>query len=409
MLYFKNRELAETYHVSDRTIRNWIEEAKRGKLSLALHELGGRSFIANTTKNLSIIEGLVSARKKFRPHHTFKVITPKPEFYKLYSEAQIYEIVSFLEIHHELPFQYSYFDGGATLWDKYIRRLAREETPNALSRTAALFEMNQGYIDSLLESYDRVNVVDIGAGNAFPVRTFLQHLVDQGKMGRYVDYDISPAMLAIAKQNIDKWFGDKVTFEGYEADVNYDRFGNLMAAEDLGMGASTNITIVLALGGTIANLRVPDAAFRIIHDSMNRKDIFLCTSTLDTSSTRQFFDFSINTNAIGSGSNPKTKLLLDMMGLDESFYDVEMGFDTDKLERYIRIRLKLALTINFNFGDGERAIDLNKNDTILIWRHRQQGSLDVIHQFDHNDFYMLHSSQTDDQEYILTVSRVKSE
>src|SRR5882724_9098521 len=108
MLYFKNRELAETYHVSDRTIRNWIEETKQGKLKLTLHEQDGKVCIANTTKNLGVIEELVAARKKFRPHHTFKVITPKPAFYKLYNQGQIYDIVSSLEIHHEIPRQYNY-------------------------------------------------------------------------------------------------------------------------------------------------------------------------------------------------------------------------------------------------------------------------------------------------------------
>jgi hypothetical protein len=93
--------------------------------------------------------------------------------------------------------------------------------------------------------------------------------------------------------------------------------------------------------------------------------------------------------------------------MDESFYDVEMGHDPSINQRYIRVRLKVATTIQFNSKGGKREVSLNKNDTILLWRGIQHTPASVLRQFDKNDFYPLHTSQTPDQEYILTVSRVK--
>jgi uncharacterized SAM-dependent methyltransferase len=407
MLYFKNRELAETYHVSDRTIRNWIEETKKGKLQLVLHEQGGRTFIANTTKNLSTIEGLVSARKKFRPHHTFKVITPKPEFYKLYSQGQVYDIVTSLEIHHEILRQYNYFDGGAASWDKYIKRLATEEAPNTYTRTIELLGANQSYIDSLIQKRKRVNIVDIGVGNAMPAKRLLSHLLELGVMGRYIAIDISPGMLQLAERNIKKWFGDKVDFEAYTSDINYDRFANILAEEYIGDSSDETINLILVFGGTLGNFRNPDGAFRIIHDSMGMKDLLVYANKLDTPNSRRYFDFNLQPG--NATLAPNHRLIFDLLNMDASFYDVEMGFDEELNQRYIRVRLKVAIIIKFDFDEGERLIDLNKNDTILLWRNWQMSAMDTIHQFDRNDFYMLHSSQTDDQEYILTVSRVKTE
>ena len=96
-----------------------------------------------------------------------------------------------------------------------------------------------------------------------------------------------------------------------------------------------------------------------------------------------------------------------MLGIDSAYYKVEMGYDPILKQRFERIRLNVSLTIKFNFANGERFIEFNKGDAILTWRGLQQTAADVNDQFDRNDFYLLHSSQTADREYILTVSRVK--
>jgi hypothetical protein len=84
-----------------------------------------------------------------------------------------------------------------------------------------------------------------------------------------------------------------------------------------------------------------------------------------------------------------------------------MGYDPSNRQRYIRIRLKVALNVRFKFDDGEREIDIDKGEAILLWRASHDSSLDTINQFDRNDLYVLQSSQTKDQDYLLTVSRVK--
>lgn len=74
-------------------------------------------------------------------------------------------------------------------------------------------------------------------------------------------------------------------------------------------------------------------------------------------------------------------------------------------------RRKKAVFIDGDFWHGrtyQRLVERRKDDDdYWVVKIKRNMDRDVLNQFDRNDFHVLHSSQTDDQEYILTVSRVK--
>ncbi|HET7640545.1 MAG TPA: L-histidine N(alpha)-methyltransferase [Ktedonobacteraceae bacterium] len=406
MLYFKNTDLATTHHISLRTVLNWIEATKQGKLDLTLYTRGDKSYVANTSRNIALIEQLVNDRKKYRNKRSVKVVTPKKEFYELYDEQQVLDIVSNLDVYHEIPRQYNYFDQGAHYWDEYTHRLIQETSPNLLTQTVELLNLNQDYIDYLIDDYDRVNIVDVGAGNALPVKQFLEHMLSLGKLGRYIALDISPEMLQIARQNVQEWFGDKISFEGYELDITHDRFNRLLADEYIEREDGKTINIVLIFGGTLGNLRSPDGAFKVIHDSMGRNDIMIFDDKLDTASSRRYFDFSAKPTSASLA--PNHRFIFDLFQIDESLYEVEMGYDPDATQRYIRVRLKVALVVSLKLNGGTRVVNFNKGDTIQLWRSWQQETPDITEQFERNEFHTLLTSETEDQEYLLAVTRIRS-
>jgi len=404
--YFKNTELAKIYNVSEKSVRNWIQAARDGKLDLQLYEKNGKNYIGDTSKNTALITQLVERGKKYKNTRSYKVVRPTDKFYKLYSAEQILDIISGLEIYREIPRQYNYFDGGAEYWDKYVKRLATEETPNILNSTLKLLDVNQDYLDFLLNNYKRVNVIDVGAGNAWPIKKLLSHLIDEQKLGRYIALDISSQMLKIAEKNIAEWFGDKVHFEGKALDINYDRFSSVIANEYMTKEGKDTINIVIVFGGTIGNLRSPDGAFKVIHDSMGRKDLLIHAIKLDTEATRRYFDFSADAQL--QPLAPQYKFIVDLLNIDPSYYEVEMGYDQVHSHRFLRIRLKVALTINFDFDGIERSVDLNKDDAILMWRYVHQDMFATLDQLKRTEFHPLHASLTDDGEYLLSISRINS-
>jgi uncharacterized SAM-dependent methyltransferase len=405
MLYFKNIELAEKYHISLGTVRNWIEAAQNGKLDLVLHNKEEKTYVANTSSNILAIEQLVSERKKYRNTKAVKLVTPRPEFYELFDQEQVYDIVRNLDVYREIPRQYNYFDGGADYWDRYVQRLAKEDSDNILNRTTTLITENQGYLDGRLNKYQSVNVVDVGVGNALPVKGLITHLLEQNKLGKYIAIDISPSMLKIAEKNIKKWFGDKVLFEGHELDISRERFANIIADTYIRNTPKDTANLVLFLGGTLQNFRKRDIPLQVINGSMGTNDFLIHTQKLDTEETRQYFDF--NPEPGSTSLSPNHRLIFDLLNIDESFYDVEMGYSASARQRYIRIRLKISLNVKFTFVDGEREISFNKGEAILLLRALQENIFELLSLFDRNDFYVLQSSQTEDQEYILTVSKVK--
>jgi len=405
MIYFSNQELATTYHVSPRTVRNWIESAKTGKLNLSLQTKGERNYIANTSKNIVILESLAEKGKKYRPHRSQKTVSPQSVFYELYNQEQIYDIVSNLEVNREIPRQYNYFGAGANNWDNYANHLAEEEIQNNLTATIELLSSNEDYIDKLLIKYSQVNVIDLGVGNALPVRPFLNHLLEIGKLGRYIAVDISPSMLEIAENNINKWFDGKVKYEGYNLDIDRYRFDHFLADEYIKSKAPQTANIILFMGGTIQNFRKPSSVLKVIHDSMGVNDFVIHQQKLDTHSSRRYFDF--NPNPSHSTLAPNHRFIFNLLNIDESFYEVDMGFDVEKSERYIRVILKIALSVRFKFSGGERIVNFDKNDVIMLWRARQNNALEIVSLLRENELYPLQVSQTDDQEYLLTVSRIK--
>lgn len=407
MLYFKNQQLTSTYRVALNTVLNWIKAAQSGKLNLELTKVGERYYIANTAQNVTVIERLVEERKKYRNSRTSRVITPSPKIYELFDEREIADLISNLDNYREIPLQYTFFEHGADIWDDYAARMAKDQAPNLLTQTVKLLDINTHYLDEIISGYAKVNVVDIGPGNGYPVASLLRHLLDKGVLNKYIALDDSRTMLDLAEHNIRGWIPDDFVIESHIIDIAQDRFGPILLKESLNERSGTTINLILCLGGTIENLRNPAQALKVIQQSMGRNDVFISTSKLDTLQSRRFFDFSTKPN--GSSLSARHRMLLDRMGFDPTWYEVEMGFDSHRNQRFIQVRLAVAVRINFTLPGGVRSVQFEKGDSILLWRSWQLNSLQVVERLHDNGFYALLVSQTSDREYLLTLSRIKTE
>lgn len=406
MQYFKHSELTDTYHVSLKTVHNWIDAAKQGKVTLMLHKSNNRTYVADTPENALTLKQLSEKGKKYRNTLHHKIINPKPEFYDIYDRRQILDIITSLNVHGEIPRQYNYLKDGATNWDNWLKRLAKEEASNILKGTIELIRANIDTIDRLIDSGKKINVIDLGVGNAYPVKELLGHLIDRKVLHRYIAIDISPSMLSVAQQNIEEWYGDKVKFEGHVRDISYEHFDDLLVDDMLNKEADQTINLVLLLGATPVNFRSFGDVFKAVHSSMSGNDLLMYTDKPDTETSRRYFDFN---SAPGiSKLSPNHQYILGLLNIDESFYDAEMGFDPVQRMRYIRVRLKTALTVNFSFGDMERRVYLEKGDTILLLRIWHMTALEIISEFEKSGFTLLQSSLTKDRQYFLSISGVEA-
>lgn len=400
MHYFKHSDLAERFGVTDKTIYNWATRADKNKLKVT--KIGEKVQILDTPENALILERLAEKAKSWRSDQRHEVVTPKPEFYDIYSRRQIRDIITNINVHGEIPRQYNYMQGGATNWDNWLKRLANEESSNILKGTVDLIRANMEPLDLLLKG-KRINVIDLGVGNAYPVKDLLGHLLERKLLHRYIAIDISPAMLEVAQRNIKEWYGDDVKFEGYERDITYERFDDLLVDE-----ADDTINLVLLLGATPLNFRSFTDVFKPVYSSMGQSDLLMYTGKPDSEVARRYFDFSSSSKEESKLSDSH-KYILELMNIDESLYEPEMGFDRTSRMRYIRIRLKQAVTIQFKIGDSERHVTLKKGDTILLLRVWHMTAYEITGEFEKAGFTQLQSSLTEDRQYFLSISGVENQ
>ncbi|OHV61407.1 hypothetical protein BCD48_39775 [Pseudofrankia sp. BMG5.36] len=330
---------------------------------------------------------------------SLKIARPRPEFFQLFSEAQVIDMIYSLDKFREIPRQYDYLGDGAALWDEYMHRQYEDDVPNMLRQTISLLEANRGYIDQVISRHGRINIVDIGPGNALPVKDLLRHLIGVGKLGRYIAIDISPEMLAIAERNIKDWFGDAVQVEGHVRDISREWFADAIAC----LPAEDNVpavNICLFLGSTLPNFRAPDDALRNIVKSMGARDYLLSTTGIDSDLGRERFQFAIG-DVESKPLPPQYKLVVDLLGIEQDYYETEMGFDEREHARYLRIRLKHALTLEFKLARGDYRLDLKKGETLLVWRARHNTAAEISEQLTSSGLNPRLISQSDDHDYML--------
>lgn len=402
MKYFKNTELARLYHVSEKSVRNWIQATRDGKLDLQLYDQDGRFFVANISENIGKIDGLVEKGRKYKNTRGIKTLTPKKEFYEVYSYKQILDILSSITIHNETPLQYGYVNGGAEDWDRYSKRLYNDRLPNLLTTTIKLIDITANNVDHYLNGYKKVNIVNLGPNNGLVLRPTIERLLRQGMLGRCIGIDISKDMLNIAKKNVKSWFGNSVKFEAHVRDMSYERFADVLA-DDFANADTANL--VFLLEGTLANFRAPEQVLQTINNSLGPNDLLLCGGYLDTPATRRYFDYR---TSLSQKVPVQDGLILDFLNIDEALYDVEQLFDEKEQARSISVRPKLDLYIRLELLHGTRHIELRKNQPILLWRHRHYSFPDLVGLFDRNGFNNVLTTSSNDQDYFLLISKIKT-
>lgn len=343
-------------------------------------------------------------------HH--KTVHPKQEFYDLYNKTQILDIINSLSIRGEIPRQYGYLGKGARMWEEWTHYMSRQTVTNNLTGAIELIHTNMDKIDDLLKGR-RVNIIDLGIGTAHPIKELLGHLLDRGSLNRYIAIDISPSMISIAKNNIESWFDGKVPFEGYVRDMTKETFDDLLVDDMLSKNSTQIINLILILGATPTNFYSFGDAFRTVYKSVSPDDILLYTDSVYTKNHRQHFDF--DRRVIGSSIQPKANKLqpvhryaVDLLDIDESFYEVEVGFDPIQRHKYVRIRLTRSITIEFEIDKHRRAVNLEKGDAILLLRVWNKTSQEIITEFEELGFTLLHSSLTQDRRFFMSISGIET-
>jgi hypothetical protein len=83
-----------------------------------------------------------------------------------------------------------------------------------------------------------------------------------------------------------------------------------------------------------------------------------------------------------------------------------MKFNNASRIYYIQVRLNSAISIVFKFDRGERVVNFDKGEAIILWHAWYQTASEIITGFGAAGFTLLQASITRDSAYMLTISGI---
>ena len=105
-----------------------------------------------------------------------RIAQPSCEFYSIFFKEEVLGIIHALEVRREIPLKYSYKGRGAKIWDNFYQKYIIPRWYRTSNVEIDLLKQNFEYINSNTKNCQKVNIIDVGAGNSYPVKEFVLRL-----------------------------------------------------------------------------------------------------------------------------------------------------------------------------------------------------------------------------------------
>lgn len=261
-----------------------------------------------------------------------------------------------------------------------------------------------------MKKYKKVNVVDIGPGNGAPVRNLLEFLTSKNLLRKYIAIDFSPDILKITERNLKAWLGTDFPYEYHIRDISNESFQELLFTNTHLPNTEEEhcINLILFLGSTIEIQKDYDQSLKTIRNSMGKNDIFILGQVLDNPRSRNRLGFNSDDKSSENSDLEQEQMVLELLNINESFYEVERFYSEAEKSRIIQIRLLVDLEINIKTSNFEKKLTLSSGDYVVIYRHSHHSSLEVITRMSSLGFDLVKATTTLDGEQLIATSKIKS-
>jgi len=379
MKLFKNIEISRIYGVNPTTVTNWIEASLLGKNNLILENKDDRKLIVDNQQNRIILEQLTQTGKKHKSKDSYILIEPKPKFYQTFDGKNLVKLINSLENNREIPHNFTYLNGGADCWRAYAERTFRENMVNTITNTLDMLETSMAYLLKNIQQGYKVNIIDIGVGDASPVKNFLAQLIELQLINKYIAIDFSPEMLEIAEENVKNWFGEKINFEKYVADISSDSIQDILFYSSKSLTNKNKIiNLVLFIGSTIENQMDYFKTLSNLKDNLSGDDILFLGETLDSNNSKIYFDLNATNQELEQKIPFQEKWIPELLNLDEKLYDTIVFYSETDKTRKMQLILNSDIDLVLKKDDFVTKITLQKGEKITVWRHKHHSTEEII-------------------------------
>ncbi len=393
MNYYRTyTEIAELFNVSKTTITRWIDGAEEGRNNLQVDKRDKKVYVLKNEHNYAEMLKLKEEGSKYRPSSSYAEIEPKSEFYEIFSKEQQIEIINSLKVQKKIDLKFTYMGEGAKMWDEFYVKSLESGTYPVIKATKELLDSTVCFLNTRIANYKKINIIDLGPGNSYPIQEILNQFVKDNKLGKYIAVDISKDMLQISEQNIKKWFGNSVEYKSYIRDLEHQTLMDILFENK----TADTLNIVFALGGTIGNFENHIRVYNNIRYSLDNEDIFVNISMIDKNNRKTDFDRLANKN-LTHFLTPKL-LSVDIGNCD--FYGKYNDQDSSRIGYFLpdkdyKIKFKVAGVI--------KEVELSRDESIAIWYHKMLSKQRLFEDFEYCKMELIFSLASSNLSHMLTV------
>jgi uncharacterized SAM-dependent methyltransferase len=290
-----------------------------------------------------------------------RTVQPSSEFYAIFSEREIFGIIQALEVGKEIPLKYSYKGRGAKIWDNFYLKYI---IPTWYRRTNLEIEMlnqNFAYLNGDSQKCQKVNIIDVGAGNSQPVKQLIARLDKLGKINKYIALDISEELLDLSQNNLKIWFPD-IEYRNQVIDIE-----NNSIPTNLAQKPDNIANIILHLGVTIANHQNRHEVFKNLRDSMEKNDVLVFTCEIGANSQWD----GIPRGGCKYHVDGIYQWVQDKLRINVKDCELVRKYDLATDSIVANIRFLHDYKIHFSCGEIDKNIQILAGEEITIWRHHK--------------------------------------
>ncbi|MDZ7951389.1 L-histidine N(alpha)-methyltransferase [Nostoc sp. DedQUE09] len=328
---------------------------------------------------------------------------PSSEFYSLFSEEEVSGIIHALEVRREVPLKYSYKGRGAKIWNDFYLKHAIPRWYGRANVEIDLLKENFKYLNSNIKAGDRVNIIDVGAGNSYPVKKFICKLNQLKKVNKYIALDISEELLHVSKSNFKKWF-PLIDFLSSTIDIESSCVPKSLFQNQASLEIDDTAKIFLHLGVTIGNHQNRDQVFKNFRDSMGKNDLLVFTNETGSNSTWD--------GVVRGGCKYHVEEVYEWVqkkiGIKSEDCELVRKYDLKTDSIVANLKLRHDYTINFSRMGVDKNIEISKGEEITIWRHHKYEIPKLLQELERSGLQLIHYTTNKYKSHIMVICKVAS-
>jgi uncharacterized SAM-dependent methyltransferase len=326
------------------------------------------------------------------------IAEPSSEFYSVFCQVEILEIIHALEVRREIPLKYSYKGGGAKIWNDFYIKYIVTKWYRSSNVEISLLKDNFQYINEITKSCQQLNIIDVGAGNSYPVKEFIRKLIKLGRLNKYVALDISEELLNRSEANIKKWF-PSLNFTSHTVDIENSCIPKHLLSSKDNIQANNTANIILHLGVTIGNHYNRQDAFKNFRDSMNKNDLLLFTNEIGSNSQWD--------GKVRGGCNYHAQQIFEWIknsiGIRSEDCELIRKYDLQTDSVVANIKFSHNYKLNFCAMGIDKSIQIAEGEEITIWRHHKFEMPQLIQELKQAGLQLVHYSTNKYSSHIMVI------